>query len=367
MEITPVAPAELDAVFDFAESIYSQDAMWTPPLRLWERRRLAAALADPDHIQLFAARRSGAIVGTLSILRDHSFDRDPEQRVAWFGYFECREDPEAAAALFARAREVARGWGAHVIRGPRNLSRFEFVGLTVEGFERLPPMLQAHHRRYYPALLTAAGLTRHHDVLAYETPLVADGGPRPLPEKLTAKADGCELPDLSFRRAYRHRLNRDLSAAHAVLNEAYVTVPDISPMPRETFMNLGRALAWVANPQLIQLAFMGDRAVGFAICVPEINEALVRCRGRLKPGELRRGWRTLETAAFKLIGVVPELRGTGLHAAMIRQIVLGAQAAGYTRMDGSVIDERNKPMRGVVEGLGMTVYRRYRFYEVGLS
>ena len=48
---------------------------------------------------------------------------------------------------------------------------------------------------------------------------------------------------------------------------------------------------------------------------------------------------------------------------MIQQIVRGAQRAGYTRMDGSVIDERNKPMRGVVEGLGMTVYRRYRFFQ----
>jgi len=361
--IERVSPESLDEVFDFAESLYTADAMWTPPLRVWERRRLRAALADPERVRLFAARRDGALVGTLSILRDHSFERTPEEKVAWFGYFECREDPEAATALFAAAAEVARGWGAHVIRGPRNLSRFEFVGLTVEGFSRLPPMLQAHHLRYYPALVTGAGLSYHHDVLAYETPLVADGGPRALPEKLTRKADGCDLPGLTFRRAYRRRLSRDLSAAHAVLNEAYVTVPDVHPMPRETFLTLGRALAWVADPELIQLAFIGDRGVGFAVCVPEINEALVRCRGRLDVGELRRGWRTVETAAFKLIGVVPELRGSGLHAAMIRQIVLGAQRAGYTRMDGSVIDERNKPMRGVVEGLGMTVYRRYRFYQ----
>ena len=361
--IERVAPEDLDAVFDFAASLYADDAMWTPPLRIWERRRLAAALADPEHTQLFAARRGGSIVGTLSVLRDHTFARRPEEKVAWFGYFECVDDPAVAEALFAAAAEVARGWGAHVIRGPRNLSRVEYVGLTVEGFSRLPPMLQAHHRRYYPSLVTRAGLAYHHDVLAYETPLVCDGGPRPLPEKLVAKADGCDLPGLTFRRAYRRHLTRDLEAAHAVLNESYATVPDVHPMPRATFLTLGRALAWVADTELIQLAFVGDRGVGFAICIPEINEALVRCRGRLAPRELLRGWRTVETAAFKLIGVVPDLRGSGLHAAMIRQIVLGAQRAGYTRMDGSVIDERNKPMRGVVEGLGMTVYRRYRFYQ----
>ena len=80
-----------------------------------------------------------------------------------------------------------------------------------------------------------------------------------------------------------------------------------------------------------------------------------------------RGLWGIETAAFKLIGVVPELRGSGLHAALIAGVVAGAQRAGYRRMDGSVIDERNGPMRGVVEGVGMTVYRRYRFYEGTLS
>jgi hypothetical protein len=44
-------------------------------------------------------------------------------------------------------------------------------------------------------------------------------------------------------------------------------------------------------------------------------------------------------------------------------VVDGARRAGYGRIDGSVIDERNKPMRAVVEGAGMQVYRRYRFYE----
>jgi len=44
-------------------------------------------------------------------------------------------------------------------------------------------------------------------------------------------------------------------------------------------------------------------------------------------------------------------------------VVKGVRDAGYTRIDGSLIDERNGPMRAVVEGIGMTVYRRYRFYQ----
>ncbi|MFT6147305.1 MAG: hypothetical protein ACJAV2_005203 [Myxococcota bacterium] len=48
---------------------------------------------------------------------------------------------------------------------------------------------------------------------------------------------------------------------------------------------------------------------------------------------------------------------------MILAVVDGVRKAGYDRVDGSLIDERNKPMRGVVEGIGMKVYRTYRFFE----
>ena len=41
----------------------------------------------------------------------------------------------------------------------------------------------------------------------------------------------------------------------------------------------------------------------------------------------------------------------------------GVRGAGYERLEASVIDERNGPMRAVVEHAGMTVYRRYRFLE----
>ena len=358
---------DIPRMFRFTSRLYADEPMWIPAPLVWERRRLASVLAHPDRMVLLAAVRDGELCGTISVRRDETFDSDPDCRVAWFGYFECCDDQAVADALLAAARAKAAEWGAHVLRGPRNITRFDFVGLTVSGHDRMPPMLQGHHLPYYQRLIEAAGLARHHDVLAYETTLrAADGQPVALPEKLLENAARCQLDNLTIRAARRLGMSSDLIAAHTVLNEAYATVPDVSPMPRATFIGLGRAMFTLAGPELIQLAFVGERPVGFSVCLPEINEALLRARGRLLPtGALKvlADFRRIHTAAFKLIGVVPDLRGSGLHAAMIKAVVQGAQQAGYSRMDGSVIDERNKPMRGVVEGLGMSVYRTWRFYE----
>jgi GNAT superfamily N-acetyltransferase len=357
---------DLPALLESWCALYAEDPSRVVPPHAWTRRALTGALARPEHFVLFIATEHHTIVGSVSVQLDPTGPED----IAWFGHFEAR-DAEVAAELLAVAADIARGWNAVWLRGPRGLSRFEFVGLTVSGHDTPPPMLQGHHPPAFAAWVEAAGFHRHHDHLAYETALVDDSGqPRALPDALARKAESCTVAGLSFRRARRRHLDRDLIAAHTVLNEAYATVPDIRPMPRAQFLGLTRAILLLGHPELIQLGFVHDRPVAFAVCIPEVNEALAPAEGHLLPlgwARILRAWPRIHTAAFKLIGVLPELRGTGVHGALIRAVVEGAQRGGFTRMDGSIIDERNAPMRGVVEGAGMTVYRTYRVYERALS
>lgn len=204
-------------------------------------------------------------------------------------------------------------------------------------------------------------------MLAYDIDIVhPDGSPRALTEGLQRKADGFALDRVTLRGARRRSIGADLAAAHHILNASFRTVPDISPMPRSVFVGLGRPYFLLADPRLLQIAHRDGEPVGFAACFPELNEAIGAARGRLWPlGGLRAACalRRVRTASFKLLGVVPEVRGTGLNARLIAAVVEGAQAAGYRRLEASVVDERNRPMRAIIEGAGMTPYRRYRFLQ----
>lgn len=361
---------DLPSMFELGRTLHGTDPNWVAPLAALEQLRLrpANAFFERAELEIYLAERDGQLVGSMSALVDHSYNKGRDEPVAWFGYYDVIDDLEVVTALLDRVKETARAWGCERLRGPRNLSRFDQIGLTVQGFDRLPPMLQNQHPAYFAAHLEAAGLVTHHDRLAYEIDLFTpDGTPRPLPKALADKAANCTLQDLVVRRARWRSIQRDLADAHEVLNESYRTVPDVSPMPRSTFMAIGRVFLLVADKRLVQLAYHRGRPVAFTVCLPEINEALVHARGTV-PGLANalacRG--EVRTAAFKLIGVLPEYRGTGLHARMIDGVVQGARDAGYTRIDGSIIDERNGPMRAVVESAGMEVYRRYRLYDATL-
>ncbi|WP_437578976.1 hypothetical protein [Sorangium sp. So ce887] len=361
--------ADLTEILDLPLRLHAADPGYVPPLRPLVLRRL-----DPRNpffreasLRLFRARRGRETVGTLSLLVDGRHDRHGGERTAFFGFFECERDPEAARALFGAVSERARALGATSLRGPRNVTRVEDIGLLVEGYGSRPPMLAGHHPPYYRELVEAEGFSKRYDMLAYDTPLVdAAGRPRELPEALRRKAASVSLPGLEVRSAAVHRISRDMEIAHAVFTEAYRGVPEVVPMSRAELVSLGRAFVLLAGPRLVQIATVRGEPAAFAVCLPELNEAFAAARGRLLPlGWARVAWalRRVRTASFKLIGVVPAFRSTGLHALLVQRVVDGLRAAGYERLEASLIHEDNAPMRHIVESAGCAIYRRYRVYE----
>lgn len=370
--LDPSASSTVAALLSFWRERYADDPAWVAPLAEWLRRRL-----DSDNpffreaeLRLYRAVRGGRTVGTVSSLRDQRHERLKGEAVAFFGFFEAVDDPAVARALIDQAEADAREWGATLLRGPRNLTRVEEVGLTVDGFEFRPPLLASHHPPTYAPMIEALGFQKHHDVLAYHRMIVEpDGSPTPLPDKLVSRAAACRIPGLEVRPADLLHMDRDLSLAHEVFVEAFRDVPENTPMPREQFVHLGRLFLLFTSRQLLQLATVDGKAAGFGICVPEMNEALQSAGGRLLP----LGWTRvlaafprIQTASFKLIGVLPEHRHSGLNSRLIQAAVEGVQAAGYHRIEGSLIDERNAASRGTVEGLGLEVYKRYRIYQRAL-
>lgn len=357
---------DLEAFLAFPGSIYRSDPAWVPPITSLVRRRIRPFLRSGD-LKLLLARRGDQVVGTVSVLRDALHERHRSDPTGFFGFFEVAQDVAVARALLETAADVARRWGLARLRGPRNLTRVDDIGVTVRGFHTRPPFLQGHHPPSYHAFLEAAGFQKHRDMFAYEAPLVEpDGRPRPLPDRLRVTADSVSIPGLQVRMARYRSLTRDLSLAHAVFVEAFRELPENTPMPRDQFVALGKVFLLVADDRLLWLATVDGRPAGFALCFPEMNEVLGAAGGALLPV----GWaralgalRARETASFKLVGVMPEYRNAGLHSLMIAQAVRGCQQAGYRRLEASIVDEGNPRMRHIAESLGCSVYRVYRVYD----
>ena len=113
----------------------------------------------------------------------------------------------------------------------------------------------------------------------------------------------------------------------------------------------------------------------FMVVLSNLNEALHDLNGRLLPlGWLKLLWRMKisfpKTVRVPLMGVRKRYQqtifGPGLALALITACQSGVLKKGAHTAEMSWILEDNKPMRGIIEGLGGYVSKRYRIYEKNL-
>ncbi len=67
---------------------------------------------------LFLARRGSETVGRIAGIIDRNYNQFHNEKMGIWGFFECADDPEAAAALFSAVETWVRQKGMTFLRGP---------------------------------------------------------------------------------------------------------------------------------------------------------------------------------------------------------------------------------------------------------
>src|SRR6266542_5243826 len=139
VKVRPVAGRrDLDAFIKLPFRLH-RDTPWVPPL-IMERRQFLDREKNPffkhAEAEYFLAERDGEAVGRITAQIDQRWDEFQGGNDGMFGFFDCEEDPEIAAALV----ETAAGWlrerGRERMLGPMDFTTNEEGGLLVEGYDR---------------------------------------------------------------------------------------------------------------------------------------------------------------------------------------------------------------------------------------
>src|SRR6476646_7764959 len=150
--------ADSKAFIDLPFRLYATDPHWVPPLKA-EVRELLTPGKNPffEHadVQLFLARRGGAVVGRISAHIDHLALTMPVEQgmgpgTGNWGMLEA-EDEAGAQALIARAEQWLREKGMHRVLAPLSLSIWDEPGLLVQGHDHSPMVMMGHHDPRYQA------------------------------------------------------------------------------------------------------------------------------------------------------------------------------------------------------------------------
>jgi ribosomal protein S18 acetylase RimI-like enzyme len=377
MSTVKVRPAggrrDLDAFIGLPFRLH-RGTPWVPPL-IAERRdflnRDKNPFFDQGEAEYFVAERGGDVVGRISAQTDERWTKHNGGNDGMFGFFDCERSPETAAALVEAAAGWLRGRGRERMLGPMDFTTNDECGLLVEGFELAPFVLEPWHPSYYQELIEGLGMAKAMDLLMWRL-------------ELGQLKQGNRFHDLIHQAAQasttehgvviRHMRKRDLEAEvqrfMEVYNEAWDRNWGFVPVTEEEVSFQVKNLKPILDENWAMIAERNGEVVGAALTLPDINQVLRKMHGRLLPfGWLRflAGRRKVDRVRVLALGVKPSYQHLGVAAALyIEHIEVAARVRQKWGEMGWIL-ETNEPMNRAMEGMGGTVVKRYRLYELPLT
>ena len=362
--------SELEDFIGLPWNLYAEYPRWVPPLKK-EVRRLLDPRRHPfwssAERRLFLARRGSQAVGRIAGIIDRRSNEFHGEQMGIWGFFECADDPAAAAALFSAVETWARGKGMAFVRGPLNPSTNYEVGLLVEGFDYPPALMMAYNPPYYSRLVESCGFAKEKDLLAF----LIDGDYR-LPEWMDRLAER-----IAKKRGIHIRPSRpkDADAEFALIREIYnASWSDnwgFVPLSSDEMRAIQKDVMRFVDPDMVFFIDYEHEPAAFCVIFPDINRLLKRLNGRIGLlGLLKVLIYRREITGLRLLmfGVKEKYRQLGIPMLAFHHIYeLVRQKKGkYRSLELGWTLEDNEAVNTLALEAGARPFKRYRIFRKSL-
>src|ERR1700756_1622297 len=364
LDIHPIRTRrERDEFVRLPRSIYAKDSPWVRPPDMVVNGYLDKK--NPffqDGVgEAFVVRRDGKSLGRIMAHVWRRHQRLRGERVGYFGFFECKNDPEAAALLLETTANFAREHHCNLLRGPFNMTGMQEAGIVTEGFDQPPAVDMVYTAPWYPVLLEKSGFRKclEMETRSNENVLSVDLNPGAARYR-TASAQSVQLRHLStLHRTAEMEMVRDVVNASFLGNWGFV------PINRGEWELQTAALLPILDPALVMLATVQDVDIGVTLAVPDFNRVSRTTNGWLfHPASFRlfSKWRLHEVVVI-LCAVRKQYQNLGIARLLNIELLHQMRRRGYKSLSATWIGGENTPSLASTDAFGMTRRHKVAMYE----
>lgn len=368
VEVRAVSPETKRGRSEFinlAWPIYAGIPNWVPPLKV-DLHTMLNPKKHPYHehaqAQLFVAYRDGKAAGRIAAHINHEHSKRWNQGVGFFGFYEAEESQEIADALFDAAAGFVKSYGCTTLRGPYSWSPNDEIGMLIDSFDRDPALMMPYNPPYYPAQLEQAGFSKAKDLFAY---WIEDPGE--IPERLRRGVEIAKKRNqVEIRPFNTKKFWDEVETLKTLYNSAWEANWDAVPMSDQEIEHLAKDLKTILDPEIVYFAYVRGELAGFALSLPDANQAMKAANGRLLPigiFKIMRGMKRISHIRVLLLGLLPHYRNSGVDIALYHETFSRGVARGYRSAEMSWILEDNYAMRNPLEKFGARPFKTYRIYD----
>ena len=273
-----------------------------------------------EHV-LYMAYRDGRPVGRIAGIINHAANARWNVKHVRFGWIDFIDDQEVSFALLDAVAAWGKSKGMEKINGPVGFTDFDHQGLLLEGYDHLAPMASLYNYPYYVRHMEAYGLVKEADWIEFQIDPQTE-----LPERFVRM-------DKIVRERTKVRVDKVKTVKELVqkYGTQYIDVIDVAYQKLYNFQPLtDRQKKYYCDNYFPMLNFdfvtvvvnEKDEVVGVGVGMPDVSNALRKCKGSLFPFgwyHLLKALRAKQIEAFDLllIAVRPDYQDKGLNAVII--------------------------------------------------
>ncbi len=353
--------------------LYKDCPQWVPPLDLDAYNQLNPKkhpFYEHSDVEFFLAVRDGRDVGRIGAIENKPFNQYHKSKEADFYFFECENDPEAAAALFQTVFDWAKSRGLDCVVGPKGLGPLDGYGLQVFGHEHRQTMtMLTYNLPYIQQLVEAQGFVKEVDFVSCYLPADKFQIPERVERIARRAAERSGLAVKKFKN--KKELVGWADRIGDAYNKAFINNWEYFPFTKKEIDFVVENILTVADHRLIKIITHGDEAVGFLFAFHDVSAALQRAKGKLNPlslADLLLEMRRTHTVSVNGMGILPEYHGKGgnalLYAEMGHTLLEFRQ---FSHVEMTQVAESAEQMRADLKNLNGVEYKNYRVYRKTLT
>lgn len=352
---------------------YKNDKNFVPPL-ISDRKKILDTKNNPFYkhaqIQLFlAVDNNNQILGRIAAIINENHNKTHEDKVGFWGFFECSDNQKVANALFDAAGKWLKDRGMDTMRGPENPSMNDEIGMLIEGLDSPPVIMMTYNPEYYIKLVDNAGFTKAKDVLAYVFNHDAYSTDKVVRfQNLVRERYKITIRQIDLKN--KAQFKKDVQTLKEIYNKAWMPNWGFVKWTDEEFDFIAGDLKMIADPETALIAESNGKIAGFALSLPNVNEVFIKNKNGGMLGALYHLLTKKKKIQFTRIialGVLPEFQQTGIDGVLYYEIGTRGEKIGRTLGEASWILEDNLMMnRAMTTTMNAKLYKRYRLYDRSL-
>ena len=345
-----------------------KDPNWVPPF-LDDQRSLLNHNKNPYHqhsqTMLFMAfNDKNELVGRISASVDDNFNKFWNDKVGFFGWFECVNDVAVAQALFQAGEKFFKDGGMTSVRGPASFtSNDDYFGFLLEGYDSPARIAMTYNPPYYLELAEKCGYTKTKDLYAWYLSARID-----LPERIVKIAERTMKRErITIRPLNMKKLYEDAAILKELYNKIWEKNWGFVPMTDAEFNYQVKKLKDIVWPDFVVFAEVDGKAIGFNLVVPDVNQALIKMDGELFSFHDPFALVKFLTCKFDdtremAMGVLPEYRKKGLEAILYLEALKTGKKRNIKGGELSWTLEDNEGINNGIAAMGGKIIKKYRIY-----